>query len=317
MREAAAVALAETGDAWKIARRHRDPLALMVDPEVEAVAICTPAADHVPLALAALEAGRHVFVEKPLALALAEADRLVASADASAAKVLVGFNLRWPRLALRAREIVRGGGIGRVRAVRSVFADPLLSQPGLPAWRLRRAQGGGSLLDKGIHHFDLWRYLLGEEIETVTAASDSATGDDEVALVSARSSGGTLLSALVADATGGGNEMTLYGDAGTLHLDFYRSDGLELRPPAELSGAPLTRLRRLAASLGALARGAGELARGGAFDAAYDRQWRHFADIVRRDLRSGCDARDGREALAIALAALADAPDRKEAPHGD
>jgi len=301
--------LSRVAGEWSVRSRHREPQELIEDPRVEAVAVCTPAVDHVPLAVAALAAQRHVFVEKPLALSLAEADRLVARAATSRWRVLLGFNLRWHRLALRARELLAGDGIGRVRAVRSVFSDPLLKRADLPEWRRRRAQGGGSLLDKGVHHFDLWRFLLGEEVETVAAASHAGAIDDEISTVTARSAGGALLTALTMDATTVSNEMTLYGDAGTLHLDFYRADGYELRAPADLPGAPASRLRRLAASFAELGSNAGEMARGGVFDAAYERQWRHFADVVRHGVAPGCAPRDGRAALAIALAALDAAAD--------
>jgi predicted dehydrogenase len=299
-----AEALERVAGGWGVARRYRDPQALIEDPAVEVVAICTPAVHHVPLALSAIEAGRHVFVEKPLALSLDEADRLIARAATSASKVLVGHNLRWHRLALRARELLARGAIGRVGAVRSVFGDTLLARPGLPEWRRRRAEGGGSILDKAIHHFDLWRYLLADEVEWVTAASASAAGDDEVATMTARTARGTLLTAWSMDVATIFNEMTLYGEAGTLHLDFYRFDGFERISSSELPGAPATRLRRLGSSLAALAANAGELVRGGAFDTAYDRQWRHFAAVVRGDLEPGCGLDDGRAALAVALAAV-------------
>lgn len=289
---------------WGVARQHREPQALVDDPRVEAVAVCTPAEHHVSLALAALAAERHVFVEKPLALSLPDADRLVANVATSPRSLLVGFNLRWHRLVLRARDLLAAGGIGRVRAVRSVFSDPLLARVDLPQWRRRRAQGGGSLIDKGIHHFDLWRYLLGDEVTTVAAASASGAADDEVAEVTARTASGVLLTALTMDATTIGNEMTLYGDAGTLHLDLYRADGYELRAPHDLPGSPASRLRRLAASFSELGANAGEMARGGVFDASYARQWRHFVDVVRRDAAPTCTVRDGRAALAIALAAI-------------
>lgn len=310
-------ALARVGDTWQIARRHHDPLALIADPEVEAVAICTPAAWHVPLAQAALEAGRDVFVEKPLALSLAEADRLMACAATRRSAVLVGFNLRWHRLTERARALLGDGAIGRVRAVHSVFSDPLSSQPGLPEWRRRREQGGGALLDKGVHHFDLWRYLLADEVTKVSATTSSSTTDDEVGLVTARSSRGAHLTALVMDTSSVANQMTIHGDTGSLHIDFYRSDGLELRSTDEPPGAPRSRLRRLGASLAALAANAGEVTRGGVFDSAYDRQWRHFAAVVRHGRPVGCSLRDGREALAIALAALAGAGQAPGGSSGD
>jgi myo-inositol 2-dehydrogenase/D-chiro-inositol 1-dehydrogenase len=314
-RSAKAVALADpdaavldaAGGACGGARRYRDPRALLADPDVEAVAVCTPAAAHVAHALAALETGRHVFVEKPLALSLADADRLVACAAAHASAVLVGFNLRWHRLTLEARALLRSGAIGRVRAITSVFADPLASQPQLPEWRRRRAQGGGALLDKGVHHFDLWRFLLADEVLAVRGATSSGGIDDEVATVTARSAGGVHLAAVVMDTSAVENRMTIHGDAGALCIDFYRSDGLELRGAGALPGAPASRLRRAGASLAALAANAGEVRRGGAFDSAYDRQWRHFAAAARGEEPAGCTALDGRAALAIALAALADA----------
>lgn len=310
-------ALARVGDAWRIARRYRDPLALIADPEVEAVAVCTPAAFHVSLVLAALDAGRHVFVEKPLTLSLAEADRLVSRADVQPRCALVGFNLRWHRLALQAQALLRAGAVGRVRAIHSVFADPLSAQSGLPEWRRRRAAGGGALLDKGIHHFDLWRFLLGDAVEVVHATTADGATDDEVASVTARSAGGVQLSALAMDTSAIANQMSVYGDAGTLHIDFYRSDGLELRAADALPGAPASRLRRLGASLVALAANAGEVRVGGVFDAAYDRQWQHFARVVRGSEPVGCSLSDGREALAIALAALASAGRATRGHDGD
>lgn len=301
--------LARVAADWRVGRRYREPQALLDDPDLDAVAVCTPAEHHVPLALAALAAERHVFVEKPLALSLEDADRLAERAASSVRRVLVGFNLRWHRLAMRAHDLLAAGGIGRVRAVRSVFSDPLLTRADLPEWRRRRAQGGGSLLDKGVHHFDLWRYLLDDEVETVAAASASGGADDEVAAVTARTASGVVLTALTMDATTVGNEMTLYGDGGTLHLDLYRADGYELRAPHDLPGSPASRLRRLAASFSELGANAGEMARGGVFDAAYERQWRHFVDVVRHGVAPACTVRDGRAALAIALAAIAAAGD--------
>ena len=99
-------ALARVGDRWGIGRRHADPRALTEDASVEAVAVLVPAAGHAAVVIAALEAGRHVMVEKPLALTLDDADLMLEAAGASAGRVMVGFNERWHRLVREARDLV-------------------------------------------------------------------------------------------------------------------------------------------------------------------------------------------------------------------
>ena len=296
--------LSQVAERFGIGRRYPDAGELIADPGVEAVAVCVPAAQHVEVALAALDAGKHVFVEKPLSLSLEEADRLIERAASSPLKAQVGFNLRWHRLARQARKLIADGGLGRIQAVRSVYSDPVVSRPGLPDWRRKRLSGGGSVLEKGVHHFDLWRFLVGEEVEQVAAWSAAGRGDDQTVSVTGRTTGSTLLSGLVCDSTTISNELTIYGESATLQLDLYRSDGFELRNLEDLPGAPGTRLRRMAASAGQLAGNVSELRRGGAFDTSYDGEWRHFAAAVREGREPGCTLEDGRRALQIALAVL-------------
>jgi myo-inositol 2-dehydrogenase/D-chiro-inositol 1-dehydrogenase len=219
-------------------------------------------------------------------------------------KAQVGFNMRWHRLVRQARRVIRDGRLGRIHAVRSVYADSALSRPGLPQWRRERPLGGGSVLEKGVHHFDLWRFLLEDDVEEVAAWSVADRGDDQTVSVSGRTAGGTLLSALVIDSTTISNELTLYGEAGTLQLDCYRSDGLELRDLDDEPGAPRTRLRRMASALEQLGGNIGELRRGGAFDTSYDGEWRSFARAVHEDLEPDPGLEDGRGALQVALAVL-------------
>jgi myo-inositol 2-dehydrogenase/D-chiro-inositol 1-dehydrogenase len=297
--------LSQVADRFGIARRYADAGELIADPGVEAVAVCVPAAQHVEVALAALDAGKHVFVEKPLSLSLEEADRLIERAAPSPLKAQVGFNLRWHRLARQARKLIAGGGLGRIQAVRSVYSDPIVSRPGgLPDWRRKRLSGGGSVLEKGVHHFDLWRFLVGEEVEQIAAWSTAGRGDDETVSVTGRTTGSTLLSGLVCDSTTISNELTIYGESATLQLDLYRSDGFELRNLEDLPGAPAARLRRMVASAGQLAGNVSELRHGGAFDTSYDGEWRHFAAAVREGREPACTLEDGRRALQIALAVL-------------
>ena len=100
----------------------------LLDGDVEAVAVCTPTATHAELAIAALDAGMHLFLEKPVAPSLEEADRIAERAAGSPLQVLVGFNFRRHRLVERTRQVVRSGRLGCVQAVRTAFTSPVLDE---------------------------------------------------------------------------------------------------------------------------------------------------------------------------------------------
>jgi predicted dehydrogenase len=284
-------------------RQYADVEQLVQGPEVEAIAVCVPVVAHADVVLAALRAGKHVFVEKPLALDLDEADRIIEMADRTRACVLVGFNLRWHRHLAAARRVVAAGSIGHVQAISTVFSDPLLARGGLPAWRSRRDQGGGVLFDKLAHHFDLWRFLLDDEPVEVFVQSRPGRGDDDTVSVTARMRGGALVTTLGMDDAHLSHQITLYGDRGGLHIDVYRFDGLVRSGVDDPPGAPRTRLSHLAGVLREPRANLSAIRRGGDFDLSYDGEWRHFADAARRDRAPACSAADGRAALAIALAA--------------
>jgi myo-inositol 2-dehydrogenase / D-chiro-inositol 1-dehydrogenase len=291
------------GDRFGVAHRYADARELAADPAVDAVAVCVPTGAHAEVALAALDAGKHLFVEKPLALSLDDADAMIERHRDSGVQAVVGFNLRSHRVARAAREVISSGTIGSVGSVTTAFADARFSMPDLPAWRMRREHGGGALIDKAIHHLDLLSFLLCERIEEVFAFGHAGRGDDETVVLSARMRGGALAALHASDDTVTRNELTLNGDRGSLRLDLYRSDGLELVGLDDLPGAPRTRLRRaLAHGRQALAN-IGEIRGGGAFDASYAAEWRAFARCVRGEEPPACALEDGRHALQAALAA--------------
>jgi myo-inositol 2-dehydrogenase / D-chiro-inositol 1-dehydrogenase len=277
--------------------------ALIEENELDAVAVCTPASVHAEPALAALEAGKHVFVEKPITLSLEEADLLVDRAARASGTTTVGFNLRYHRLVNEARRLLREGAVGRVTSITTSFTDARVTVPNLPAWRAQRHLGGGALLDRLIHHFDLWRFLLDDEVDEVFAVSRRGSGEDELAHVTARMHGGALVHGFGSDRTSTSNGVAVYGEVGSLHVDLYRFDGLVYSSLRDLPGAPRTRLRRMAASAVQLSRSLGELRSGGLFDATYPTEWRRFAAALRGDGRPASTFEDGRRALQIALAA--------------
>ena len=148
------------GSRFGIARRYAVARELAEDPAVEAVAVCVPTGAHAEVAIAAMERGQ-ARVRREAAGALAGRRRRPDRAPSgSGLQAVVGFNLRSHRVARAARELLRSGAIGSVGSIASAFDDARFSMPDLPAWRMRREHGGGALIDKAIHHLDLWRFLL-------------------------------------------------------------------------------------------------------------------------------------------------------------
>lgn len=285
-----------------VARRYEDYAELIEAGEVEAVAVCVPPRLHAEVALAALAAGKHVFIEKPLALDLGECDILTArAARTPALKVMVGFNMRWHRLVRAAREVVRRGELGEIKLVRSVFTSGIRRSKDFAEWRRRRESGGGALFELGTHHFDLLRFLLDDEAEEVYASSSAA---DETATVAARMSGGgaQVLSAF-SEGTGENHEIEIYGARGWLRVSCYRADGLEQFGAAQYPGALGTRLRGLKQTLSELPQMIRQARRGGDYVASYASEWEHFVGAITNDVPVKATLDDGRRALEIALAA--------------
>jgi predicted dehydrogenase len=141
--------------------------------DIGLVDVCTPGDTHAEIAVAALEAGKHVLCEKPLANSVAEAETMVAAADAAAergVRAMVGFTYRRvPAIAL-ARQLVEQGRIGQVRHVRAQYLQDWIADPEAPmSWRLdKQKAGSGALGDIGAHVVDLAQYVTGESLTGVS-----------------------------------------------------------------------------------------------------------------------------------------------------
>lgn len=283
------------------ARRETDWRAVLDDPAVEAVAVFLPPVLHADAAIAALDAGRHVLIEKPLALSVDECDRVIARARTSDRITMVGFNLRWHRLVRRARALLAAGEVGAPLLVRSTFTSGVRLGADAPPWRHDRTLGGGVFMEVAVHHFDLWRHLTGAEVVEVSA---TASGVDEAAAVWARLDDGTLAIGAFSDVTGGRNEVDVWGRRGQLHLSCFRFDGLEVARAGELyPGSVRTRLKRLGRMVREAPTVARVVARGGDYVESYAAEWRAFAGAVRSGRPVGGSLDDGRRAVAIATAA--------------
>jgi predicted dehydrogenase len=152
------------------ARSTGDWKGLVSDPAVDVVAITAPNAFHKPIAVAALQAGKAVYCEKPLATNLTDAKEMAEAAKKSGKVTLVGFNyLKNPIIGL-AREIVQSGEIGELVAFRGIHAEDYMVDPEAPHSFRTDPDGGGVLMDLGSHIISLARHLVGP-ITEVSAAT--------------------------------------------------------------------------------------------------------------------------------------------------
>jgi predicted dehydrogenase len=293
--------LSKVAEQYGVTRRYADWRGLLCDEHVDAVAVCVPPALHAEVALAALDARKHVFVEKPLALTLEECDLLdAAAARAEGLKVAVGFNMRFHRLVREARDILSRGELGRVKLVRTVFASGLRARPEYPEWRRRRESGGGAVFELGTHHFDLLRFMTGQEAREVYASSDET---DETSVVTMKTDGGAQVVTALSEGTCEGHELEFYGERGWLRVSCYRADGIERLDAGRYAGSVRARLDNVARTLRALPRVISQARRGGDYVNSYAEEWRNFAESVRGRAPVSATLEDGRRALEVALAA--------------
>ncbi|MWA14797.1 Gfo/Idh/MocA family protein [Streptomyces sp. BA2] len=175
-RDGAAVRAAADRLGWAAA--ETDWRALVARDDVDLIDICTPGDSHAEIAIAALDAGKHVLCEKPLANTVEEAEAMAEAAERARSRgqmAMVGFNYRRvPALAL-ARQMVAEGRIGSLRHVRLTYLQDWLVDPGFPlTWRLRKDRAGsGALGDLGAHIVDLAQYLVGEPVAGVSALTET------------------------------------------------------------------------------------------------------------------------------------------------
>ena len=179
------------------AQRHGDPRpyddydAMLADDRVGVVYIATPNALHVDHVIAAAAAGKHVLVDKPMALTVADGRRMIAAAEEHGVELAVGFQLRHKRTNRAARDAIAQGRIGKpalyelsIGAGKDHFPyDTWRSDPGLA--------GGGTVMNQGTHVIDLVQFLSGSPILEVACFADASPTED-VAVISCRLADGAL-----------------------------------------------------------------------------------------------------------------------------
>ena len=151
---------------------------LVARDDVQIVDICTPGDSHAEIAIAALEAGKHVLCEKPLANTVAEAAAMARAAEAAAARgvrSMVAFNYRRVPAVALARRMVAEGRLGELRHVRAQYLQDWIVDPEFPlVWRLQKEKAGsGALGDIGAHIIDTAQYITGRLVTGVSAITET------------------------------------------------------------------------------------------------------------------------------------------------
>ncbi|MGI8664958.1 MAG: Gfo/Idh/MocA family oxidoreductase [Jatrophihabitans sp.] len=266
-----------------------EPAELLADPTVDAVLIAAPAHLHADLAVAALQAGKAVFCEKPMALTLTDADRVIQAAERAGRPLQVGFNRRFATDFAAAHRAIDGGQVGRVQLMRSLTRDPALNDPAaVKPWVI--------FTETLIHDFDTLCWLNpGAEPVQVYAVADALIRPDfadrgllDTAMVTVRFDNGALA---VAEASFQAVycydvRAEVFGSAGMVTAGDVRWPGMSLYR-AEGSSQDTVRLNV-------------EL-----FHDAYTAQLAHFLDCVRGAVQPSVSGSAARRALSIALAAIA------------
>ncbi|WP_194411711.1 Gfo/Idh/MocA family protein [Microbacterium cremeum] len=150
--------------------------------DIDIVDIVTPGDTHAEIAIAALEAGKHVLCEKPLANTVAEAeamDRAAVAAAERGVRSMVGFTYRRVPATTFARDLVASGRIGEIRQVRAEYLQDWLMDPEAPlTWRLKKEHAGsGALGDIGAHAVDLTEYITGQKVTSVSGLIETLVAE--------------------------------------------------------------------------------------------------------------------------------------------
>ncbi|MEN4954175.1 Gfo/Idh/MocA family oxidoreductase [Stenotrophomonas indicatrix] len=169
----------DVAQAWGVPRAYRDIEEVVADPQVQVVHVCTPNHLHRPMAQAALEAGKHVVCEKPLATTLEDARALAALATANALVATVPFVYRYHPVVREARARIAHGELGPLHLIHGSYLQDWLLDPASNNWRVDPALGGASRVfaDIGSHWCDLVEWVSGERFTEVSAAFDTVIAE--------------------------------------------------------------------------------------------------------------------------------------------
>ena len=206
-------------------RQYPSYEAVLEDSEVDAVCICAPSFLHAKLAIQAAQAGKHMLIEKPVALTLPDCDRLLAAVEKSGVKAAVVSQFRFCGAVAEIKRALDGGSLGKLLRgdlYMKYYRTPeyYREAPWRGSWEM---SGGGALMNQGIHGVDILRYLMGPA-DTIYAVAGAKARDIEVedtlsAVVSFSSGAFGVIEASAADYPGKPRRIEINGEKGMIALE--------------------------------------------------------------------------------------------------
>ncbi len=163
--------LEKIGEQHGIEGRYTDYLEMLADDAIDAVSVCTPNFLHCKPTIDALEAGKHVIVEKPMAMSVDEAERMCAAAKANGRHLVAGFQWRFSAKAQFLKAQHEAGVFGEIHYVRV----QALRRRGIPSWGMftdKSKQGGGAMIDIGVHMVEMAHYITGKPTPVAAYATE-------------------------------------------------------------------------------------------------------------------------------------------------
>jgi len=266
--------------------------------EADAVIIAAPSGLHADLACQAFRRRKHVYLEKPIAISLDEARRVVAAWRSAGVVAMPGFNYRFHPLVRELRRLLENDRMGALLAARTTFSiaarDPR-------SWRASRERGGGALLDLASHHADLVRYVFRREIVGVHASVRSIRGEDDCVAVQFHLEDGLVVQSIFSTCGPEIDSFEVFGEEGTLNFDRYFSDQVEYLA----AGHRAARVQRLLQRVNSFVPKAGWLKklRAPAHEPSYAEALSHFVSAVRGEVSLECNLIDGYESMAVIASA--------------
>jgi predicted dehydrogenase len=210
------------------ARAFTDYKDLLELDDIDAISVCLPNYLHAPVSIDALNAGKHVLCEKPMATSKEEAEAMIEAAKVNDKKLMIAHNQRFVASHQKAKEMIDSGKLGKIYSFKTTFGHPGpegWSVDGAGSWFFNKEKAFiGAMGDLGVHKADLMRYLLGEFSEVgafiETNAKQNTDVDDNAVCILRTESGiiGTL-AASWAYVSCGDNSTVIYGEKGTLRLE--------------------------------------------------------------------------------------------------
>jgi predicted dehydrogenase len=278
------------------AELYTDYKDLLRNPDLDAVIICLPNHLHSEAAIAAFENGKHVYLEKPIAINSTQADEVIIAWKGSGLVGMTGFNLRFNPVYRALKEDIGWGAIGDAVFMRTVFTS---SGRELPEWKKRRSTGGGALLDLASHHIDLVRFILNDEITQIFARTSSHKTEDDNAMLEYETSGGIHVQSYFSINSVDEDKIKVYGTRGKLSADRYGSLNVKTESGTSRGQGRLSHIKQAVRSLLRNPGGFKDKLLSPGREPSFETAIGHFVSAVRENRGVSPDLSDGFRCITI------------------